>query len=363
MGTEYYLHDDSKHEVYETGKWQSLNHLVELLHSCNGDETQIKYLIYSEYDKYHWNEEYTQKVVEDIYRFLKDRNPRHIRVVSEHDLFDNEMIYKHKTAQVGSRYYLDEPEKNAQENAKVTEWWANSWQRAQDRRKRDKGLTVQHYPDHWTYMPFHKGAKTQITVEDIDSFGAAARFTNPAVLCFASAQEPGGGYQAVMDVAMPIKTQEEDLYRRSDLPELMDNDVVRKYYPLKGVDALYARVTVSKDSCLKPVRPFKCGVITVPAVIHPETPEQLDLVRQRAERILGVAAANNHHHVILGAWGCGVFGNQPEDIARVFLDLLNGPFKGEFLHVVFAVPGKESTNHRIFESVLTGKSISETLTQ
>lgn len=40
--------------------------------------------------------------------------------------------------------------------------------------------------------------------------------------------------------------------------------------------------------------------------------------------------------LILGAWGCGAFGNQPASIARLFREELE-PFLGTFERVVFAV--------------------------
>jgi hypothetical protein len=140
MGVQYYLHDSEKHEVYDTGKWQPLHTLVELLPACNGDEAQIKYLIREEYAKCEWDEDYKDLVVEDIYRFLKGRDPKAIRVVSEHDLFDNGPlgIYDHKTAQVGNRYCLTELWRNQQDNQETTERWAKSWERAQKRSRSER---------------------------------------------------------------------------------------------------------------------------------------------------------------------------------------------------------------------------------
>jgi uncharacterized protein (TIGR02452 family) len=43
--------------------------------------------------------------------------------------------------------------------------------------------------------------------------------------------------------------------------------------------------------------------------------------------------------LVLGAWGCGVFRNDPRMVARVFSELLSlpGPYDGFFAEVVFAV--------------------------
>ncbi len=60
---------------------------------------------------------------------------------------------------------------------------------------------------------------------------------------------------------------------------------------------------------------------------------------QRTEKLLSVAAANNYKVLVLGAWGCGVFKNNPDDVARYFHHhLLENPkFNGLFEKVVFAV--------------------------
>lgn len=57
------------------------------------------------------------------------------------------------------------------------------------------------------------------------------------------------------------------------------------------------------------------------------------------DRVLAVAAHHGHDVLVLGAWGCGVFANDPEAVADWFARLLtgDGPFRGVFRHVVFAV--------------------------
>lgn len=56
---------------------------------------------------------------------------------------------------------------------------------------------------------------------------------------------------------------------------------------------------------------------------------------RRAVRVLHVAAAHGHRRLVLGAWGCGVFGNDPAVVAETFrLALLDNRY---FDHVVFAV--------------------------
>jgi uncharacterized protein (TIGR02452 family) len=52
---------------------------------------------------------------------------------------------------------------------------------------------------------------------------------------------------------------------------------------------------------------------------------------------LGIAAGHGHESVILGAWGCGAFGNDSREIAELFAAALSGPFQGVSSRVVFAI--------------------------
>ncbi len=59
----------------------------------------------------------------------------------------------------------------------------------------------------------------------------------------------------------------------------------------------------------------------------------------RTEKLLSIAAIHGHRVLVLGAWGCGVFGNDPTRVASDFYDhLVNNPQLNQcFSKVVFAV--------------------------
>ena len=106
-------------------------------------------------------------------------------------------------------------------------------------------------------------------------------------------------------------------------------------------------------------------VITAPAPNATQAlrrdPTALPLIeaalRHRAGGVLAVAQERGHRTLLLGAWGCGVFGNPPPLVASVFADWLEHPrFRGAFERVVFAVfePVKKRNTLAVFERIATG---------
>ena len=111
-------------------------------------------------------------------------------------------------------------------------------------------------------------------------------------------------------------------------------------------------------------RPVVADVLTAPAVnagvvkqsimgrISPKTEATKveRIMRERASRILFAFERHGVRHLVLGAWGCGVFQNDVKMVATMWADLLGRPrsrFRRSFERVVFAVMGD---NFREFES-------------
>ena len=98
--------------------------------------------------------------------------------------------------------------------------------------------------------------------------------------------------------------------------------------------------------------PILASVITAPApnagAVAQNEPHNIVLVeptlRRRSELVLDVALAHSVKHLVLGAWGCGVFRNNPETVARTFAEFLrtDGKFSNVFRSVVFAVYDRTS---------------------
>jgi uncharacterized protein (TIGR02452 family) len=61
---------------------------------------------------------------------------------------------------------------------------------------------------------------------------------------------------------------------------------------------------------------------------------------QRWANVLAIAEHNGHRSLVLGAWGCGAFRNEPVMVAESALSTLRSErFDGVFERVVFAIPG------------------------
>jgi uncharacterized protein (TIGR02452 family) len=78
-----------------------------------------------------------------------------------------------------------------------------------------------------------------------------------------------------------------------------------------------------------------------------ELPQIPEVFRRRSEYVLALAASKGYKHLVLGAWCCGVFRNDPTVVAAAFLGhLRQGPWPGRFERVVFSVldtsPSKET---------------------
>ena len=92
-------------------------------------------------------------------------------------------------------------------------------------------------------------------------------------------------------------------------------------------------------------QPFLCAFITAPAVnakvVLERSPSRGPAIRAamraRIAKVLTIAAAHEHDALVLGAWGCGVFGNDPTEIATLFAQALHQQFAGVFAEVVFAI--------------------------
>lgn len=162
-------------------------------------------------------------------------------------------------------------------------------------------------------------------------------------LNFASARNPGGGFLG------GAIAQEEDLCRCSGLYVCTKSKPVFYNENILCKDSLYTdsiiyspKVPFFRDdnnSFLE--EPYLLSIISAPAPNLSGLREEglrsavKSVLRERAIKVLQIAAEHGHQTIILGAWGCGAFGNDPDMVAQVFKDMLvKVP---AFKHVCFAV--------------------------
>lgn len=68
----------------------------------------------------------------------------------------------------------------------------------------------------------------------------------------------------------------------------------------------------------------------------------------RIRFVLDVAAAQKVDTLVLGAFGCGVFGQNPTEVAEIMRDLAE---KYPFAEVIFAIPDPNHENYVSFAKV------------
>lgn len=76
------------------------------------------------------------------------------------------------------------------------------------------------------------------------------------------------------------------------------------------------------------------------------------VMKERIRYLLLVAEEEKVKHLILGAYGCGVFGHDADTVAGIFKQLLDGEFRGVFKTVRFAVMAGNS-NLEAFQKVFS----------
>ncbi|MEV8317670.1 TIGR02452 family protein [Streptomyces sp. NPDC059900] len=195
---------------------------------------------------------------------------------------------------------------------------------------------------------------TVVEVTAESSLEAAHRLTGAhpgpvAVLNFSSARNPGGGY------LNGAQAQEEALCRASALYVCVRS--AREFYDHHRAhrDPFYSdrvihspAVPVFRDDKGRLLdEAYEVGFLTSAApnagvVLRQAPGRAAELPRAlavRAERVLETAVVCGYRRLVLGAWGCGVFQNDPAQVADAFRVLLDegGRFHGYFEHIVFGV--------------------------
>lgn len=190
----------------------------------------------------------------------------------------------------------------------------------------------------------------RVTVENRTTLDAARGLFDeglrPAALNFASGVATGGGWLT------GSRAQEESLFRSSALHACLDGDPMYAYHRwqrsrMRSSWTVYTPdvpVFRTDDGALLD-EPWTCSFLTCSAVEAHRLDTGDDVGRRaiaeamavRIDRVLSIAAAHGQDTLVLGAWGCGAFGNDPATIAALFRDAIAGRHAGAFAAIVFAI--------------------------
>lgn len=202
--------------------------------------------------------------------------------------------------------------------------------------------------------------RAKLQVEDIDSVSAIAKYYNKttkvAVLNFSSYKNPGGMF------IQGSRAQEECLCHESFLYNVLhektdfyDWNNLHKNRALYTNRCLYTPgVVFERDGCC-----YTCDVITC-AAPNKLTAQRYQSVSDdenfralwlRIKFILDIAATNGVETLILGAYGCGVFGQDATDVAKIFKSFLADGYPS-FKKVIFAISDTVDDNYYKFKMIM-----------
>lgn len=182
-----------------------------------------------------------------------------------------------------------------------------------------------------------------------------------AVLNFASYKNPGGGYLTGMT------SQEEALCHESTLYQVI-SQFIEVYYGwnrgnlnrgLYTNRALYTpNVIFEHQGKQAAADVITCAAPNANVACYRQGVSRVDndaVFKDRIKFMLDVAEDNEVDTLILGAWGCGVFGQNPYTSCKMMNELISSG-KYCFSNIYHAIPGGETDgNYIAFEKVMLGE--------
>lgn len=199
-------------------------------------------------------------------------------------------------------------------------------------------------------QPLVKSTKMEVnglTTMDATRLLLAEGYDNVLCLNFASAKNAGGGFLT------GSQAQEESIARSTSLYNCLLK--APDYYATnrKIKSGMYTDYMIYSPNVpmIKSERGHNletlqlASVITAPAVnfgvVKQREPHRISevevIMKRRIEKVLMIALEHGHRAIVLGAWGCGVFQNDPPDISFWFKEVIERQFKDEFEKIVFAI--------------------------
>lgn len=194
---------------------------------------------------------------------------------------------------------------------------------------------------------------TETLVLNIDSTEAVLQYPGAALLNFASYRHAGGGF------ITGAWAQEEAICHDSILYNVLCN--FESFYAeneKKLNNSLYTDRAIFTPKVIfeRDGKSAECAVITCAApnfgaaMSRGVTASQNEAaLRQRTDFVISIAEENGCDTVVLGAWGCGVFGQDSKLVSRLFKERLT---KSSVKKAVFAIPGNNN-NYTSFKETFS----------
>lgn len=256
--------------------------------------------------------------------------------------------------------------------ANTQKYWLDKEQRAETARKHTEDMQLKYgeqiekavagtkiYDTDFKAVTGTDENRAEIIVVNSDTVHAGNLYCNDgrtALLNFASYKNPGGMFIS------GSKAQEECLCHASYLYNVL-SQFTDKFYKWNNENknkALYLNRALYSPGILffDGGKDFYCDVITCAAPNKSaarrygkvSVQENTDVLKSRIRFVLDIAADNHIDTLILGAFGCGVFGQDAGEVAGIFKECLQNGY-GCFNKVVFAIPGDHTNNLDAFKKV------------
>lgn len=249
-----------------------------------------------------------------------------------------------------------------EENAKKASWWIDKienntmWQdaiqKSTDKTFVRKDVLITEDERSFVEKKSWEGSRPTIEIKSETTYDAIRRLQGYsnfiAVLNFASYFNPGGGFMK------GAYSQEETLCQVSGLyPILKYNPIYHERRQDKDTPVFYKSqiiyspmVPFAPDDSDEPGAPITIDVISCAAPNCNRIPmskkkELEKIIYERLEACMVLPYQYGCETLILGAWGCGVFKNDPQMIANTFSTLIR-KYGNAYKRIVFAIPMEDT---------------------
>ena len=186
--------------------------------------------------------------------------------------------------------------------------------------------------------------KTRVQITNETTLEAGQRLVKqgkrPLALNFANGIQPGGGFLS------GALAQEECLCRSSALFGTLENDPMYEFHRNRPMPdstdwaILSPEVPIFRTDVGAALHePWQLSFIScaAPVAYRMDRGVAAQLLSLRIKRVLSIAHTYGYRELVLGAWGCGAFGNDPCQTAESFRDELETNFADAFSEIIFAI--------------------------